>query len=270
MAIKRRSGGGGDWNTAAPTTGAPGEGWEDAPTDFARRVVHMDIIGLEGTGRSRLALTAPGPIAYINSDEKIQGIVQPFARQKSVKIATYGFIATGDKQADLTAAEAVWGRVKGWMRDSIGWARTTVFDTATEGWEVCRLANFGELNPKGRIDNTYGPVNAEFRGVFKQFRLQERANLITIHQVKDHYVDRMVNGRLTGVNTGQTKRAGFKEFGYMADVVIRTSKEGGVFLATIEKGWFNAATEGTTLENDDIRFPFIMSLITETPEEEWS
>ncbi len=258
-------------SSAVGPTGEDTQGWEDAPTEFTRRVVHMDIIGLEGTGRSRLALTAPGPIAYINSDEKIQGVVQPFAREKKIRIATYGFIATGDRQADLTAAEIVWSKVKGWMRDSSTWARTTVFDTATEGWEMCRLGNFGELNPKGnRMDALYGPVNAEFRGMFKQFRLQETTNLITIHQVKDHYIDKVEGGKVKSINTGTTKRAGFKEFGYMADVVIRTSKSAGTFAATIEKGWWNAATEGLTLENDDITFPKIMGLITETEESEWS
>lgn len=245
-------------------------GWEDAPLISSKRVVHMDIIGLEGTGRSRLALTAPGPIAYINSDEKIEGVVQPFARVKKVRIYTYGFVATGTKQADIDAAAPVWEGVKAAMRDSLGWAKTTVYDTATEGWEMCRLANFGEMNPKGnRMDALYGPVNAEFRGMFKQFRIAGTANLVTIHQVKDHYIDKMVGGVQKSINTGTTKRAGFKEFGYMADVVVRTSKEGGKFYATIEKGWYNALTEGLTFEDEDITFPRIMSLITETDEREW-
>ena len=267
MAIKTRSKAGGTANDV----GDGSDGWQDAPTEITRRVVHMDIIGPEGSGKSRLALTAPGPMAYINSDEKIEGVVQPFARQKRIRIATYGFIASGDRQDDVNRASAVWGKVKGWMRDSVNWARTTVFDTGTEGWEMCRLANFGELNPKGnRMDALYGPVNAEFRGVFKQFRLQETANLITLHQVKDHYIDKVKDGRQVSINTGTTKRAGFKEFGYMADVVVRMNKVDGVFTATIEKGWYNATVEGLTLENDDIRFSLIMSLITGLDESEWS
>ena len=271
------------WNkpksTAVTATGATvktSDDWVDATTEFTQRTCIMDIIGAEGTGRTRLALTAPGPIALINADEKINGIVQPFVRKgKSIKVATFGLTATNDKQATLTAAEMVWAKVRGWMNDSRRWARTTVFDTATEGWEVCRLANFGELNPKGnRMDRLYGPVNAEFRSTFKAFRIAGVNNLITIHQVKDHYIDKIVNGEQKSINTGTTKRAGFKEFGYIADVVIRTGKrlERGetVFTATIEKGWMNTQLEGVTLEGNDIRFPYILSLITETEESEWA
>lgn len=228
----------------------------------------MDIIGPEGTGRSSLALTAPGPMAYINSDEKIQGVIQRYAKQKSIKVATYGFTATGNKQADIDAANPVWNRVLGWMRDAKTWARTTVFDTATEGWEMCRLGNFGELNPKGRVDSNYGPVNAEFRGTFKQYRGSD-CNLISIHQVKDVYIDKLVNGQKSSIRTGATQRAGFKEFGYIADVVVETSKVNGVFRATITKGWWNATAEGLTLENEDITFANIMSMITETEQSEW-
>lgn len=55
--------------------------WEevDDEVDYTRGAV-IDIIGPEGTGRSTLALTMGGPIAYINSDEKIDGIIQPVAR----------------------------------------------------------------------------------------------------------------------------------------------------------------------------------------------
>lgn len=257
---------------SAPVSGE----WVEASDEFTQRTVLMDIIGPEGTGRTRLALTAPGPIALINADEKVEGIVQPFVREgKKIKIATFGMTATSDKQATLTQGEQVWGRVRGWLTDSMGWAKTTVVDTATEGWELCRLANFGELNPKGnRMDRLYGPVNAEFRAAFKQFRIVGKSNLVTIHQTKDHYVDKMKDGVLQSVNTGTTKRAGFKEFGYIADVVLRTGKSvvGGdiVFTATIEKGWWNATTEGLTFEGEDCRFSYIMSIITETEESEWT
>lgn len=281
MEIKRGGGGGG---IQRGNTG-DASGWEEASSEFTERVVFMDILGSSGTGRTTLALTAPGPVALINADEKINGVVQPHVRQgKRIRVATFGFAGgAADRQETAQAAAAIWDRVTNWMSDSMGWAKSTILDTGTESWELIRLARFGELNPKGRIDSNYGPVNAEFRGMFKQFRMAGISNLITIHQVKDEYLDRMVNGKLTSSRTGREIRAGFKEFQYMADVVVRTGRDPltNQFTAVIEKGWFNAQSEGTVFtgqpsnpldpgaEPFTCHFANIMAWITETDATEW-
>jgi hypothetical protein len=255
-------------------------GWQQALPEFTRRTVFMDIIGASGTGRTSLALTAPGPVAVINADEKVDGVVQPHVRAgKDIRVATFGFVAGHAAKQDIAVrAGIVWDRVCGWLDDSTKWAKTTVFDTGTEGWELIRLARFGEMNPKGnRMDALYGPVNAEFRSTFKRFRQQEYTNLITLHQVKDEYQDKVRDGKPVSVRTGREVRAGFKEMQYMADVVIRTGRGmNGVFTATVEKGWFNAATEGLTFEGPpsidepmSCHFANIMALITETEASEW-
>lgn len=276
MGLKTRSSGQAGGPIGGVGGGSESEDWVDVSAEMPDVTVGaiIDIIGPEGTGRSTLALSMPGPIAYINSDEKIDGIVQPIVRDtgKQVRLYTYGFIASNDKQDTLTRAEAVWGKVKFKVRDSINWAKTCIIDTHTESWEMCRLANFGELNPKGnRMDNLYGPVNAEFRTMMKEFRIAKKSNLVTIHQTKDEYKDVKDGSTTKSIRTGETKRSGFKEMGYVANVVIRTSKApGGVFRATVEKGWFNAATEGMTVEGEECRLPYILSLITGLDEANWS
>ena len=264
-----------------PTPSAPVESgtnsnvsddWEDAPSEITRKIVHMDIIGEEGTGRTSLALSAPGPIAFINADEKIQGIVQPHVQAgKKIKVASFGFVASGSPEEVAASANPVWSKVKNWHRDSLSFARSTVVDTGTETWELLRLARFGTLKPEGRMDALYGPVNAEYRTLIKQFRMQDRTNLITIHQVKEKYKEGVKDGRKFSVATGQMVRAGFKEMGYLADIVVRTGKDitTNTFTARIEKGWYNAQVEGMVLENEDIRFSYILSLITGLDEEEF-
>lgn len=246
--------------------------WSDAPTEFTRRCVFMHVYGETGTGRTSLALTAPGPIGMVHTAEKLEGVIQKFAKEKAVKLVNFGGVFRGSPQQIADQAGPVWNKMySAWCEAMDRWARTVIMDTDTEGWEILRLARFGQLNPKGRTDSLYGPVNAEWRSLFKRFRDQDRCNVVAIGQAKDEYIDKMVNGHLTSTRTGRTIRAGQKEIPYMADVIVRTAKDSvtGTFTATIEKGWWNAHTEGMTLEGDDIRFPYIMSLITETPEEEW-
>lgn len=266
MAIKTRS----QIQSSTSSASTTSDGWEDAPSELEKRTVHMDIVGPEGTGRTRLALTAPGPIALINADEKIQGVVQPFVRSgKKIKVATFGFQASDDYKDTAIRASEVWSKVAGWHKDALNFARSCVVDTATESWEMLRLARFGTLKPEGRVDNLYGPVNAEYRSLIKKFRGQDSTNLITIHQEKEKYKESIQAGKKVSVATGTMVRAGFKEMGYLADIVVQTSKEDGKFFATITKGWFNATVEGMVLEDDDIRFSYILSLITGLDEEEF-
>lgn len=258
--------------SVAPSGGGPGgaeTGWEEVGTEINQTTgIIIDIIGQEGTGRSSLALTMPGPVAYINSDEKIEGIVQPHVvKGKAVKVWTYGFIASSDKQDNINRAAPIWWKMQAMCKESIEWASTTIIDTQTDAWELARLGEFGEVNPKVKnLGSAYGDVNMQFRGNMKQFRIAAKSNLVTIHQVKDEYVNDKRSGRML--------RAGFREMGYIANVVVRTGKyfdpvRGLVFTATIEKGWFNALTEGLTVEGEDCRLPLLLSYITGLPEGSW-
>lgn len=271
MGIKMKRGGVSDSDTG-PSPSFDDSIWEDAPTDFTRRCAFVRIYGDTDTGRTTLALTMPGPIGLIHTAEKIEGIVQPAARIKQVRMVNFAGVFKGGVQEIAEQADRVWAKVKSaWYGGLAGWARALILDTDTEAWELIRVARFGELNPRGRTDSLYGPVNAEFRSLFKQFRAQDRCSVIAIGQTKDEYREFSKNGNKSSERTGRTISAGMKEMGFMADVVIRTSRgEAGEFRATIEKGWFNAHTEGMTFEGEDCRLPYILSLITETDEAEWA
>lgn len=249
-------------------------GWEAAPTERQRKVVFMDIYGDTNTGRTTFALTAPGPIGVAHTAEKVDGIIEPFAKKKEVRWINFGGSFVGNPQEVATKAALRWDKMSSAWKAAIGdWARTLIMDTAYEGWEMIRLARFGELKPKGRIDNLYGPVNAEWRGLFKPFKDQNYTNIITIHQAKEEYVDKLnkANGQVTSHRTGRLVHAGMKEMRYMADVVIRMERRPDyTVVAIIEKGWFNPDVIGLELEGDQATFPVVMSMITGEDESEWS
>jgi hypothetical protein len=257
MAIRRKG-------ATAPARRSTGNvAWEKAPTTLTRRCAFMEIYGDTGTGRTTLALTAPGPIGLIHAAEKIEGIVQPVAREKEVRMYNFGGVFRGSPDTISEKAHGILtGAQNAWYDAIDDWAKSVILDTHTELWELIRLARFGTLTPRGTIAHMYGPVNAEWRSMFKHFREQDHANVVLIGQTKDEYKN--------DKQTGKTVRAGQKEIPFMADVIVRTSRSpDGGFLATVEKGWWNADMEGLELEDENITFSMIMSLVTETEESEW-
>lgn len=246
--------------------------WDDAPTEFTTRNTMMEIYGDTGTGRTSLALSAPGPIAFIHTAEKIDGIIQPFAKKKKIKTHHFGGTFRGSKEEIAKQAMEVWKRMTEHWYDAFGWARTIILDTHTEAWELVRVAHFGDLKASGgRVDANYGPINAAWRSMFKHYREQTGVNVILIGQTKDEYKTNK-KGLSSGISerTGNTIRAGQKEIGFFVDVVVRTNKEEGDFFSTIEKGWMNGTAEGTDFPGKQSNFANIMAEITDTPKDEWS
>lgn len=258
---------------SAARAGKPGAaGWDDAPTEFVTRNTMMEIHGDTGTGRTTLALTAPGPIALIHTAEKIDGIVQPFAKKKKIRMHYFKTAFQGSNKEIAQQAMDSWLRMEALWYDAFTWARTIVLDTHTEAWELVRLAHFGDVKPSGgRVDSNYGPVNAKWRSLFKYYREHTGTNLILIGQTKDEYKTNK-KGISSGISerTGNTILAGQKEVPYFVDCVVRTGKEDGDIYSTVEKGWMNFEIEGDRFMGNDSNFPSIMGAITETPKKEWA
>lgn len=253
--------------------GKPGAAlWDEAPTEFTDRNTMMEISGDSGTGRTTLALSAPGPIALIHTAEKIKGIIEPFAKIKKIKTHHFGGTFRGSNQIIAQQAMDVWKRMEEAWYDAFNWARTIVLDTHTEAWELVRVAHFGDLKPSGgRVDANYGPVNARWRSLFKHYRESSGVNVILIGQTKDEYKTNK-KGISSGVSerTGKTIRAGQKEILYFVDCAVRTCKEDGDFYSVVEKGWMNAEIEGDRFIGKDANFATIMGAITDTPKKEWT
>lgn len=243
--------------------------WLDAESEVRPTKVLMEVYGDSGTGRTTFALSAPGPIALIHASEKITGIVEPWVQQgKRIRLLDYGDSYAGTDDEIAAKADRKWTMVRDGFYDAFGWARTIVLDTHSELWELLRLARFGNLKPSGgRVDANWGPVNNEWRSLFKAIRAQERTNVIVIGQTKDEY-KKSAGGRSTGMGdrTGNTIRAGQKEVLFLCDVSVRTGKEyvdGGVeFFSIIEKGWFAGHLEGTVVPGEISNFPSVMEMIT--------
>lgn len=266
-------------------TTKPAAGWNDIGTEFTDRVVFVDIIGLTGSGRTKFALSAPGPIALIHAHEKIGGLAQSVVKSgKKIREHRFGFAPTGNMEADRAKATAVWLDFRSKFVDAQdNWAKSIVVDTGNEAWELARYKAFGQEAPKGnRMDMLYGPVNRDFRNLFNErFRLQNKCNLLTVHQMGDKWVDRLVDGTMKSFRTGGMERkGGFREIPIMADVIIEMVRGDTdlSFNAIIRKGYFNASVEGMLINGSfmqdlgftGLNFPSVMAMIAETPESDWT
>jgi len=239
----------------------------------------LSVSGLEKAGKTHMAMTMPGPIAYINTDIGLRGVIEKFADQKDIHVLPVTVYHDGD------AAVKEWDRFMNAMKYLVldSGIRSIVLDTATELWELKRIAAFGKLTQVQPWH--YGPVNADFRGLFRMFYDDKDCpvkNLIALHKMKAVY--------LNDKRTSDYERSGFSDMGYLAQASIRLYRDRpwvdaddvehkGNFHAYIESCRHNPLLVGEDLETDmDVddpvnmcSFSMLASLIVDgTFEEDWA
>lgn len=251
---------------------AEGPGWEDHASHpgITARGIHLDIVGMEGTGKSSLALTLAefGSIAYVNIDQSIDRAKQPESKKERERVKRLDVVYAAGLGEEATRSSCVpaWSNtVKRVEEAAATFAAGVVMDTGTELWELNRLAAFGTLTPKGRTDRLYGPVNARQRNLFRLHR-RHKKHLVTIHQYKDDYRDKPDG---TSVKTGKMVRAGFKEMGYLADIVVECFFKDGEFGARYLVNKLAPYLQETEIDPDSLTFAEIITSSTGTELSAW-
>lgn len=174
-------------------------GFEEASSKDILRLI-LSIEGIEKTGKTHFALTAPGPIGLIDMDIGLEGVIEKFAQTKKIYVARFNY-------RDATSPDEwqkMWDKMKQALMDSLisRSIRTVIVDTASEMWELARMAAFGKLLQVK--SHHYAPVNAEFRDLITKAHNSDK-NLILIHRQKKEYVNEQWTGRM--------ERSGFGEVG---------------------------------------------------------
>lgn len=220
-----------------------------------RRLI-MSIQGAPGKGKTHLSLTAPAPIAYMNFDFGTEGVVdKPEFRDKEIHLADYHL----DFPYTQPAAKAVYDQFVTDYKAALGStvARTLVIDTATEGWEVIRLAKLGKL--QNIMPIMYAPVNREYQELIRKAYYSD-VNLILIHKQKKSYVNEQWDGKY--------ERAGFADTGYLVQVEVEAYKEDGVYKVRVVKSRQNPGIEGQVIDNPTFA-KLGMAVFPDSKEEDW-
>ena len=249
----------------------PSGGFRRADTPIARRII-CSIDGLEKQGKDHFSLTAPGPICVISTDQGLDGVVQKFQAKKEIYIADYriSLAATGLKKRTLedmqelsSACNKIWSNIVRDYNEALeSGARTVIVDTATELWEILRMARFGKLTQI--MPHHYAPVNAEFDGFIKDSYEHPGVNLILLHKLKEEWKN-SADGK--GNKTGEYERAGFKGVAFAVQVnavVWRDKDEEKVpncFHITVQDCRHDPSLNGLDLAGEDCNFPTLAALV---------
>lgn len=227
-------------------------GFIDAETRITQPRIILSLCGLEKQGKTHFALTAPGPIAMFSTDIGEEGVVEKFTKDKEI------FIMSIDRVDDDAAEQAPkeYERFKkaylGLLRGKE--VRTIIIDTATEIWELLRMARFGRLTQV--MPYQYGPVNAEYRALIREAYNWDK-NLILLHKMKAQYIN--------DKRTGEYERSGFSDTGFLVQVnsqIYRYSPEdGGEFVLSVKDCRQNPDLAGEEFEGPMATFPMLATMI---------
>lgn len=265
-----------DINKQRKAIDVSGTGFRPVSTEIRKRLI-VSLQAPHKAGKTRWALTAPGPIAYINFDVGLEGVVEPFiAAGKEIMESQYRLTGRGakGKMGDVKneAAVEMWERFQRdyfFAMDS-GRFRTLVIDTGTEAYELIRLARFGKL---AQVEpHHYGPVKAEFEEVIRAGLDSTTTNLILLHKVKDEYIN--------DKKTGRKEFAGYSNMGFLVQVILelwRTNDEesGLVFHSRVLDARHQSAVDNGLIgmEFDSVSgmsdFPTLASMVFGAGREEW-
>ncbi len=233
-------------------------GLKQASTAITKRLI-INVTGKEKSGKTNMALTAPGPIILFDFDYGLEGVVSKFAGLKKVYTSEFRIseIAVG-------RFESEWLRFVKEFKASLleKEVRTVIVDTGTELWELIRLARFGKLTQV--MPQHYGPINAEMRGLIRDVYSSNK-NLVILHKMSQVYINNQP--------TKDYAMAGFKDIPYSVQVNCLTWREdgGGDFHCEVVDCRQSSEMAGVDLVEDMANFPTLASMIfPDTSMEDWS
>src|SRR6266496_6831322 len=233
----------------------------NAPPTY-RMILALD--GMEKAGKSHVALTAPGPIAYQDLDIGTEGVIEKFQSEKVVHRARYQIEVNKDEDP-AAVSKKVTPILTQYLTDyrevmlpalAKGTIRTGVIDTGSDLWKMFRLARLGKLTQV--LPHHYVGVNNEFETLIKAV-YHTPGNLIILHKLQAEWK----NDALGKANkTGLFERAGYAGTGFLVQVnatVWRerkptdgpTSGPTGSFHLTVRDCRQNPAVAGLDLTDEE-------------------
>ena len=198
-------------------------GWQDVIKMSPKRAI-MSIEGLDKTGKSRLAMTAPEPIVYLDLDIGTEGVIEPMMDQREILLYQVDQPSKlGTQSQVIDRFQAVWQDIQARIAEALELeSGTLVIDTFGEAYEICRLAHFGKLAQvqPHQYANCYKDLREICRVAYKS-----KMNCILLHKLGNNF------------HTGELEHQGWKDVPFQVQTTLRTSREntatGPVFSAEV-------------------------------------
>ncbi len=251
----------------------------------------LAVGGGDGTGKTRFAFSAPGPIAYLSFNGGFEGVIQSVPKNKQIdhiefEMPEFEFDTPDSKVRK--EAERLWMKFQKLHYECIGKYRTIVWDLATEAWLLLRLASFGSATEKSKSGQLiYTPLNFKISQMMKKITYQGHTSLITLHSLAENYsLNPVTHNREPD---GTFTYAGYFDTPYLAQASMMMFKDSAKpvnlkkkslrrekpedqqtkFWGVIDKCRYDTSVEGRKLVQEDLNFPAAASIITGTEESEW-
>jgi len=226
-------------------------GFSDALVEIPHRLI-ASVSGREKTGKTHLALTAPGPIIFFNIDIGTEGVVSKFQSDKQIFI----YDVRIPKGATKETYQVMWADLKSRIVTAYSInSGTVIIDTGSEAFELARLAHFGKLTQV--MPHHYTQVNSEWRELMRS-AYDSTMNTIYIHKMKPKWV--------AGNRTEDYEPTGFGEMGYLSQINVITFREdtqggGSEFGLVVKDCRQNPNLNGTVLRGPMSNFGFLLSAV---------
>jgi len=240
-----------------------------------RRLV-VGVAARDKCGKTRFALTAPGPQAIFDFNRSLEGVIEQYP--DSLKsILTYK--VPKNEPDPQSSAVQLWEQFTGDFRyaldtDEINGEfpipfKSLIVDLGTEAWELCRLADHGKLEKvQARY---YGGTNRAYSELMNAVYDTDK-NLILLHRMKKEY---------SGDSwTGNYELAGYPDTAGLVQINVRmwnwteeqAEKHDGVpgFHLRVVNCRQNFEAVGVELVNDEITFQNLaMCVFPDSEPSEW-
>jgi len=159
-------------------------GFVEAPSEVTNKRAIVSIASIDKEGKTDLALSGPPPVYYIDIDVGGTGILERFkAAGKEIYVYKLRFIKEG---VDQKLWEEQWEGFREVFVSALGLNEGTVIvDTASEMYELCRLARLGRLEQVPPLK--YVEVNKEMRELLRM-AYESTMNVVLVHKMKAEWI----------------------------------------------------------------------------------
>jgi hypothetical protein len=277
------NGGGGEVSTSIDLTKLHAAGFT-AEIKPRRAAVVLSVEGLDKSGKTHFAFTAPGPICYISTDWGDEGVIQKFPNKQIIRPIA------GDLKLDIPAAldrsdptviqpcfkKAVDRFVTEYRKAIELGVRTIILDKGSELWEWIRLAHYGRQSTNRNDYIT--TANAFYRDLVREANLAG-INLIIINEVKALWESYNEDGKVKFRKTDKFESSGNEKDPQLVIARLRMTfvepqmnlkgeiVQPGRFETQVRRCRDNFSAVGMTLTNAD----FALAMSVCVPEvEAWS
>jgi len=227
-------------------------GFSDEKVRTPERII-ASLSGKDKTGKTHIACTAPPPITFLDIDIGVEGVVNKF-QDSGKQILVYKVrVPKGEVQGFYTT---MWTDVKARIKKVCDMNKgTLVMDTASEIYELARLARFGKLEQV--MPHHYSEVNSEWRKEIMAAIFESDINAVLLHKVKPKYIN--------NVRTSESEVSGFGETGYLVQLNAITyceeDEDGKTqFCLYIENSRHNHLLKGQVLRGPMFNFSTLIKL----------